>query len=145
MSSSARSQQHQHFTAQSLTQGCQVDPVTQRIVTAAVVKFGGEGRTRQEALTQFCVELGKAIGEPVEIEFRTKLESLRKSVGDDTFNKMLANPRIEALAESAWREEQEKVEGDKLGSFFSQFNGALTPQDIEHFMTCFEGELGELL
>lgn len=118
------------------------NPSIDRVVIAIIAKYGyndvtGEIRPGHEAIRAF-VEDVKALEARSEAQalptLGSKLEALKAEVGEDNFKGLLANPRIETLAEAAWeRSGQVKLE-DCFVEAAKLLNDAVSPNDIANFM-----------
>jgi len=63
-----------------------------------------------------------------------KLDSLKASVGDTTFDKLLANPEVERMANRAHRKVTEARNSQALDEIAALFNGAIEPEDLAYVL-----------
>jgi hypothetical protein len=111
----------------------------ERVRVAAIVKFGGEGQSHQDAVRAFLAAatdiVTKHVGElDQEPNFSSKLEALKKEVGEDNFKGLLANPHIEAMADAAWQNADDARTASALTEISAIFNGAVSEDDIACFL-----------
>ena len=60
-----------------------------------------------------------------------KLEALKASVGEATFDKLLVNPEVERMAMRAFRKSNEVKSAKALDEIAALFNGAIDPEDLD--------------
>jgi len=111
---------------------CGTDPYA-LLRVAIVVKYGG---SVQEAAFKFVEEaeailkkygVGEEAQEPT---LAAKLDALKAAVGDETYNKLLANPEVERMAARAFRKVNETKSDEAITEISAILNDAIEPEAL---------------
>lgn len=99
---------------------------------AILVKYGG---TIEEAAFKFeeaidAIYTKHNADDESEPTLAAKLDALKASVGEETFNKLLANPEIERMAGRAYRKTLESRIDAAVDEILALFNGAIRAEDM---------------
>lgn len=103
---------------------------------AVLVKYGG---TLREACAKFVAEsteICKAVFSDVEKPtFQDKLDALKETVAEETFNRLLANPDVERMASRAYTRKRNTRRQEALAKLTAMFNGAICPEMMDYIMS----------
>lgn len=110
---------------------CGTDPFA-LVKVAILVKYGG---TIKEAAYKFTTDVESildkhGVNQDEEPSLTTKLEALKAEVGEETYNKLLANPEVEKMASRAYRRSTEGKSDTALAEVSALLNDAIPVEQL---------------
>lgn len=110
---------------------CGTDPFA-LVKVAIVVKYGGSVK---EAAFKFNSDVDAildkhGVGKDEEPSLTTKLEALKAEVGEETYNKLLANPEVEKMASRAYRRSTEGRNEAAITEIAALLNNAIPEEQL---------------